>query len=331
LILLKDKNILVTGATGLVGSELTRRLSQLGYRVKALYHQTKATDLPNVIWSQCDILDVIGLEEIMQNVNIVFHCAALVSFDPSKAKTIHKLNVTGTANVVDAAVDANVETFIHVSSVAAIGSLNNGNISENEKWDPKAGHNAYAKSKRGAEFEVLRGQAEGMKVHIVNPTIILGNGDWDKGSSELFKKVYNGFPYYTEGVHGFVDVADVVSALIALMETDTKSGERYILNGANISYKKLFDLIAEKFGVAKPNKKVSKWQAAIIWRLAYLKAKLTNTHAMLTKETAHTAQAIITYDNHKILEALPDFQFQPIEQSIARICTEFRQKYQLKP
>ncbi|WP_191967898.1 NAD-dependent epimerase/dehydratase family protein [Rhizosphaericola mali] len=328
--MLKDKNILVTGATGLVGSELIRRLSQLGYRVNALFHQSKPIDLPNVTWNSCDILDVIELEDIMQNIDIVFHCAALVSFDPSKAKTIHQLNVTGTANVVNAAVDAHVKTFIHVSSVAAIGSLVDGNILENEKWDPKAGHNAYAKSKRAAEFEVLRGQAEGLKVHIVNPTIILGNGDWNKGSSELFKKVYNGFPYYTEGVHGFVDVADVVNVMISLMKTDTKSGERYILNGANISYKKLFDLIADKFGVARPNKKVSNWQAAIIWRLAYIKAKLTGTHAMLTKETAHTAQAIITYNNHKILEALPDFQFQPIEQSIERICGEFRQKYQLK-
>lgn len=320
---------MVTGATGLVGGELTRRLSQLGYQVKALYHQSKPIDLPNVTWCQCDILDVIELEDIMQNMDIVFHCAALVSFDPSKAKTIHQLNVIGTANVVNTAIDAQVTTFIHVSSVAAIGSLLNGNISENEKWDAKAGHNAYAKSKRAAEFEVLRGQAEGLKVHIVNPTIILGNGDWNKGSSEIFKKVYQGFPYYTEGVHGFVDVADVVTVMIALMETDTPSGERYILNGANISYKKLFDLIADNFGVAQPNKKVTKWQAAFIWRLVYLKAKLTGTHAMLTKETAHTAQAVITYNNLKILQALPDFQFQPMEQSITRICGEFRLKYQL--
>lgn len=328
--IVQDKKILVTGATGMVGSHLVNMLIQKGYSVNAIYRITHP-DIAGVDWIQADLLDVIALEEAMQNINVVFHCAAQVSFDPSNANSLYKNNVEGTANIVNASLDAGVQQFIYISSVAAIGGSEGQLITENAKWTSEEVHNDYAKTKHAAEMEVRRGELEGLDVYIVNPSIILGNGDWTKGSTELFKKVYNGFPYYTEGIHGFVDVLDVVLVMIHFMEKPNPDckGQRFILNGANISYKDLFDWMAKGFSVPQPHKKVTPLMAAIVWRLSYLKGKLTGKPSMLTKNSAKIAQSDIQYDNSKILAAIPDFHFQPTEQSILRICAELKEKYQL--
>lgn len=328
----QDNRILVTGATGMVGSHLAKILTQKGCTVRATY-RTQHPEIAGVEWIQADILDVLALEVAMESIDVVFHCAAMVSFDPSKSQALYKNNVEGTANMVNAALDANVQKFIYVSSVAAIGGGNGDLISETTTWQAKEEHNDYAKTKYAAEMEVRRGELEGLhEVYIVNPSIILGSGDWTTGSTELFKKVYEGFPYYTEGVHGFVDVADVVDVMVSFLEKNdvALSGQRFILNGANIAYKGLFDLIAEAFSVPKPFKKVTPLIASIVWRLSYLKGKITGKPSMLTKNSAKIAQSNIQYDNAKILSALPDFRFRPIDKSINRICQELKAKYVLR-
>lgn len=327
----KDKKILVTGATGMVGSHLAKELIKLGYQVRATYRQNHP-EIVGVEWMQADILDVVALEDAMQDIDIVFHCAAQVSFDPSNANSLYKNNVEGTANVVNAALDAKIEKFIYVSSVAAIGASADNIISENAPWQQNEIHNDYAKTKHAAEIELRRGELEGLSVYIVNPSIILGCGDWNGGSTELFKKIYQGFPYYTEGIHGFVDVQDVVSVMLSFLEEKNEqlNGQRFLLNGENVSYKYLFDLIADGFGVLKPHKKVSPLLAAIVWRLSYLKGKLTGKPSMLTKNSAKIAQSDIQYDNSKILAALPGFRFQSLEKTVHRICQELKTKYQLK-
>ncbi len=328
--IVQDKKILVTGATGMVGSHLVKMLTQKGYSVKATY-RTAHPEIAGVDWVQADLLDVIALEEALQNMEVVFHCAAQVSFDPSNANSLYKNNVEGTANIVNASLNAGIQQFIYVSSVAAIGGGEGERITEEAKWNPEEGHNDYSKTKHAAEMEVRRGELEGLDVYIVNPSIIVGNGDWGKGSTELFKKIYNGFPYYTDGIHGFVDVLDVVTVMVHFMENPGQNlkGQRFILNGSNISYKNLFDLIAKGFSVPKPSKKVTPLMAGIVWRLSYLKGKLTGKPSMLTRNSAKIAQSDIQYDNTKILNAIPSFHFQQIQQSITRICAELREKYRL--
>jgi len=274
-------------------------------------------------WIRGDILDTALLEDIMQGVKQVYHCAAVVSFNPSRRSELFKINVEGTANVVNAAVEAGVKKLVHVSSVSAMGRIrNNQVINESMYWTPETSNSNYGRSKYLAELEVWRGIAEGLEAVIVNPTIIFGAGDWLQSSSKIFKTVYDEFPWYTQGKSGFVDVRDVVRAMILLMEHDVKS-ERFILCSGNHSYRDVFNNIAKEFGKKPPRKKVTPFLASLVWRLEWLKSTLAKQEPLLTRETARTAQASVQFDNSKFLQHFPEFVYIPIEQSIADTCREF--------
>jgi dihydroflavonol-4-reductase len=322
--------ILVTGASGLVGSHLIKQLAAKGNVVKALYNSTQPNFVhQNIHWVKADILDVIALEEIMKNVTHVYHCAAAVSFNPKNKKQLHQTNIEGTTNIVNACIDANIKKLLFVSSVAALGRIREDvAITEEMKWSEETSNSEYGKTKYFAEMQVWRGMGEGLNTVIVNPTIILGAGDWNKGSSEIFKSAYDEFPWFTEGISGFVDVVDVVNAMIALMESDI-SGERFIVSGHNVQYKKIFALIAQAFNKKPPHKKVVSFIASIVWRLEALKGMITGKSPLLTKETARTAQAKVNFDNSKLLKALPNFQYSILEETITRVCKELKEKYQL--
>jgi len=321
--------ILVTGASGLLGTHLLQALTQQGKPVRALYHTTAPVAMPGVEWVQGNVLDILSLEDAMQGVQQVYHCAGMVSFSPKNKQQLFKVNVEGTANVVNAALDAGIDKLLFVSSVAALGRLKEGEIiTEEMHWEDIKGNSQYGKSKYLAEMEVWRGIGEGLNAVIVNPSIILGAGDWNKGSTEIFQTIYKEFPWYTEGVSGFVHVKDVVRAMIALMDSDI-SGERFILNSENITYKQLFDDIAQQFGKKPPRKKVTPFMAAIVWRIEAIKAKLTGKDPLLTKETAHTAQSVIRYSNSKLLQFLPQFHFTSVKESVQEICNELKKKHNL--
>jgi nucleoside-diphosphate-sugar epimerase len=322
--------ILVTGATGLVGSTLIQQLTAEGQAVKALYR----TEVPknyssNVEWCKADILDVVALEEAMQGVSQVYHCAAIVSFNPKDKAALHKTNVEGTANVVNACLNTSIEKLVYVSSVAALGRIREDKpIDETMNWTEETNNSEYGKSKYLAEMEVWRGIGEGLNAVMVNPTIILGSADWEKSSAKIFKTVYNEFPWYTEGTTGFVDVADVVQAMIQLMNSNI-SAQRFIVSGETTSYRKLFNQIADAFNKKHPAKKVTPFIAALVWRLEAIKGKLTGTEPLLTKETAITAQAKVSFDNSKLLKYLPQFSYTPLQDSIKRICNELKQMHNL--
>ncbi len=320
--------ILVTGASGLVGSHLIPLLLNSGGRVRALYHTGKPQLVhENIEWVQCDILDVIELEEVFEGIMQVYHCAAIVSFDPKEKQQLYQTNVEGTTNVVNACLDANITKLVYVSSVAALGRMKKQEpITEKMNWSKDDGSSVYAKTKYLAEMEVWRGIGEGLNAVIVNPTIILGNADWSKGSAGIFKSAFDEFAWYTEGTTGFVDVADVVDVMQQLMNSNI-TNQRFIVNGHNIGYRQLFTLIAKTFGKRPPYKKVTPFLAAVIWRIEALKGIFTGSKPLLTKETAHTAQAKIVYDNSKLLQQLPAFTYTPIEKTVERICGELRERY----
>ena len=323
--------ILVTGATGLVGSHLIQALLHKGERVRALYRSVipQIPDADKIDWVKGDILDVLSLEEAMLDVQQVYHCAAIVSFHPSQKKNLHHVNTEGTANVVNASLDAGISKMVFMSSVAALGRIREDvMIDETMNWTPETSNSEYGKSKYLAEMEVWRGIGEGLNAVIVNPVIILGAGDWNSGSTAIFKSAYDEFPWYTEGMSGFVDVQDVVKAMMALMESDITS-QRFVISGANLPYRSVFTMIAQAFGKKPPHKKVTAWMAAIVWRWEAIKSKFTRKSPLLTKETAKTARAKVRFNNEKLLHALPGFQYTAMEQSIERICRELKVKYRL--
>jgi dihydroflavonol-4-reductase len=323
--------ILVTGATGLVGQHLVKALIKQQQQVRAIYRSAipDFDGSEKIEWVKADILDILSLEPALEGITEVYHCAAVVSFHPSSRDILLQTNVEGTANMVNACLNANIRKLVFVSSIGALGRMRkNEVINETMYWTPEANNSEYGKSKYLAEMEVWRGIGEGLNAVIVNPVIILGAGDWDKGSAGLFKTAWNEFPWYTEGVTGFVDVADVVSIMTELMKSNI-SGQRFILSAEHISYRELFTSIAHCFGKKPPHKPVTPLLAALVWRMEAVKGMITGKQPLLTKETAHTAQAKVYFDNSKLLQYLPQFQYRPLQDSIQSICREYQQKYHL--
>jgi dihydroflavonol-4-reductase len=323
--------VLVTGASGLVGKHLIQALVQKGTPVTGLYRSAIPVfdDAEKANWIQADILDIVALEEAMQGMQQVYHCAAIVSFDSKNTKQLDKTNIEGTANVVNACLNQGIEKLLFVSSVAALGRIReNEAINETMNWTEETSNSAYGKSKYLAEMEVWRGIGEGLNAVIVNPVIILGSGDWLKGSSAIFKSAYDEFPWYTEGKSGFVDVVDVVKAMVLLMES-TINAQRFIISSDNIGYREIFTMIAHAFHKKPPHKKVTKLIAEIVWRIEAVKSWFTKKTPLLTKETANTARANVSFDNTKLLEQLPGFSYQPLSNSIERICNELKEMHQL--
>jgi dihydroflavonol-4-reductase len=319
--------VLVTGGAGLLGTELIKQLLVQGKQVRAIYNQTPlpSFDSNGLQQFQCNILDTTALEEAMQDVEQIYHCAAIVTFNPARKKELFKINVEGTTNVVNAALNTGIKKLVHVSSVAALGRLREGQmVTEDMNWTPESSNSNYGESKYLAELEVWRGIGEGLEAVMVNPVIILGAGDWNSGSSKIFKSVHDEFPWYTSGVSGFVDVRDVARSMIALMESSISS-ERFIISAENRTYKEIFSLIAKAFGKRQASKEVTPFIASVVWRLEALKSRFTGSEPLVTKETAVSALTKVYYDNSKLKKFLPDFSYYSIEETIAYTCAALQQ------
>lgn len=321
--------ILVTGGSGLVGAELIKQLLAKNKMVKAIFHRTPLAENlthPNLIVEQADILDVISLEEIMEDITEIYHCAGMVSFLPEDRERLYKINVEGTANLVNAALNAGVKKLVHVSSVAALGRIRkNQLVTEKMEWTKETSNSIYGHSKYLGEMEVWRGQAEGLNTVVVNPSIILGAGDWNDGSTKIFKSVYEEFPWYTTGITGFVDVRDLVTVMILLMESEI-SAEKFVVSAHNESYRNLFNLIADAFHKKRPAKEVTPFIAGIVYRQQAIKSWFTKEKPLITKETALTAMAKTNFSNEKLLAALPGFKFTGLSETVAHTCKVLQQK-----
>ncbi len=320
--------ILVTGGSGLLGAALIETLLSKGEKVKAIYNKTPLPSFnnDNLVQVQCDILDVLQLEEVMEGITQLYHCAGLVSFHKKDVEKLYKVNVEGTANIVDAAIGAGVKKMLHVSSVAALGRIRvNEVITEKVQWTPETSNSRYGESKYLGEMEVWRGVAEGLNAVIVNPTIILGPGNWNDGSTAIFKSAYDEFPWYTTGTTGFVDVRDVVNAMILLMNSGINE-EKFIVSGHNETYQNVFNGIADEFNKKRPHKKVTPFLASLVSMIEAIKSSFTGKAPLVTKETARTAMATANFDNSKLLQALPGFEYHPLAQTIEYSCRILQQK-----
>ena len=252
-----------------------------------------------------DVQDIPSLELAMQGCERVYHAAALVSFEAKDAQRMLDINVQGTANVVNVALSQKIEKLGYVSSIAALSRYeDNDEVTEENYWKPNPNNSNYAISKYLSEQEAWRGTQEGLPSVIINPSVILGPGDWSKGSSQMFQKVWEGLKYYTSGGTGYVDVVDVSKSLIELMESNVVN-ERFIVNGENLQFRTVFDWIAEDLGKPKANIKVTPLLKEIAWRLEGIRCFFTRKTPLITKETANHAMAKMAYSNKK----LSDFGF----------------------
>lgn len=327
--------IFVTGGAGLVGAALLKQLVQSNQGpVKALYRSNMPVTLTEeeknkIEWIKGDVLDTGLLDEVLQNCKQVYHSAAVVSFHKSRRENMYRINIEGTANIVNACLNNKVEKLVHVSSVAALGRIRNGEtVNENTKWSEETNNSHYGKTKYLSELEVWRGMSEGLNAAIVNPSIIIGEAPWETGSVAIFKKAWEEFPYYTTGSTGYVDAKDVAAAMIALMNSNI-TAQRFILCNEHRSFKDLFTLIAKYFNKKPPHKKPAGWMMDLIWRIEAVKSKLSGKEPLLTKETVKTSQATTVYDHSKIKKALPGFEFTPLNETVERTCNWLKDYYHL--
>ncbi len=324
--------ILVTGGTGLVGSHLLYDLCRSGKKLRAIKraesnianvkkvfsYYSKDTDalLKNIEWVDADLLDVYSLMEVLKGVEEIYHCAAMVSFESKHQAEMMRINIEGTANMVNASLDCGVKKFCHISSIATLGKAEHGALTTEETfWKSSPDNSNYSISKYGAEREVWRAAEEGLKVIIVNPSLIVGPGNWLQSSSNMFSKAFKGLKYFSSGATGFVDVRDVAALTIKLMESEI-SNQRYILNAENETYKYFFELIHDTFGKRKPGIKAGKLLSSFAWRAEALRCMITNTPPLITRETAKSAHRINNYSNEKIKGAFPEYRFISFQQSV---------------
>jgi nucleoside-diphosphate-sugar epimerase len=331
--------ILVTGGTGLVGTHLLYDLCRSGKQVRVLkragsnvgnvkkvfsyYTPDPATLLKNIEWRDASLLDVHSLIEAMEGVTEVYHCAAMVSFESAHQDEMMKTNIEGTANLVNAALEKGIRKFCHVSSISALGRAENGALTSEETfWKSSPDNSNYSISKYGAEREVWRGSEEGLNVVIVNPSLIVGPGNWEQSSPNMFSKGYKGIKFYSSGVNGFVDVRDVAALMIKLMESPL-SNQRFLINAENATFRHFFDLIHKGFNKAASTIKAGRFLSGFAWRADKFRSLLTGSAPLITRETARSAHRISRFSNEKILGVFPDYKFIPLEQSVSDTCRMF--------
>ncbi len=332
------KKVLVTGATGMLGSKLVFDLIQNGFEVRALYRSKKridsfvrnvayytanALEISNKVeWFKADVLNYPAIIDAMKGIDVVFHCAAMVSFYKPDNPLLFETNIQGTANVVNACIETGVKRLCHVSSVAALGKSSNGEvITEDTPWLPDKKNSGYSISKFESEMEVWRGVNEGLEAVVVNPSIILGPGEWDTGSSAFYSKIYKGLKFYTRGKTGFVDLRDVTSAMLLLCNDENwqkAQGNRYLLNAANLTYEKAFQLIARSVKVKPPGIHAGRFLMGFAWRAASVASLLSRHKPLITRQSVQSAASVSCFDGSKISREF-NFTYIPIEQTISEV------------
>ena len=318
--------ILVTGGTGLVGAHFLLHLVEQGKNVRAIYRTTTSIEktknvfslyqklhlFETIEWIEADILDIPSLEIAFQNIEFVYHCAALISFDPKDEDAIRKTNIEGTANIVNFCLAYNIKKMLFVSSIAALGDPTSAEtiISETTEWNPEKPHSDYAISKYGAEMEVWRGQQEGLDVLIINPGIILGPGFPEQGSGKLFSAVAKGLSFYTLGTTGFIAVTDVAEASVQLMNSNIKN-ERFTLIENNYSFQEILNCIADSIQMKRAQWHATPFLMNVFWRMDWFLSTFFFQKRKLSRASAKASYSKSNYDNSKIKGVL-NTNFKPI-------------------
>lgn len=325
--------VVVTGSTGLVGSFLIQKLTTAGEQVIALHRKKSIQQhlqAPTIQWVECDILDIDKLTESIPESATVIHCAAHVSFDPSKRDELFKVNVEGTANVVNVCLLKRAR-LIHISSVAALGRQKGlHELDESTQWIDGPLNSSYGESKHLAELEVFRGVEEGLRATMVCPSFILAPSDWDQSSSQLFKYIWQERLFYSGGFANYVDVRDVVEIIFRLhQQTELHQGERLIASAGFISYQELFVKIAEKLNKRAPRIKINDTFLHTIARLEEIRCFFTRSTPLVTRESVKSAGEKFIYSNKKSVSALK-MQYHTLEETLQFCCEHYLRTYSTK-
>lgn len=322
----------MTGATGMLGGELVRQLAGTGAIIRLVVRNAARLDsllkvLPDGVKTEiteCELVNPVQLKEAFAGIDIVFHCAARVSFQLADDSELVRTNTDITHHVVNACLDAQVERLVHVSSIAALGEPNEQGVIDASSYpDSVAGWNGYSLSKFYSENEVWRGIRYGLKATIVNPSIILGPGDWKgEGSAALFAALSSGIPFYVPGVNGYVDLRDVAGAMIALSIVSEAINKRFILNGANLSYKEFITLAAQSMGKRKPRWSMGEKGLNRTQKLSGWFARITRTKPLLTEGLVKAALGDNQYDGDAVKQVI-DFEYRPVGQTMQYLAAAY--------
>lgn len=331
--------ILVTGGTGLVGSHLiyqltlennviraTHRADSDIERVKLLfkfYSKDFNQLFKKIEWIEADLNNLSQLQDAFKDISFVYHCAAYISFDPSRYETLRRVNIRGTANIVNLCINNKIKKLCHVSSVATLG-YNIKEIDENNYWDGNKHKSAYAISKYGAEMEVWRGVQEGVKSVIINPGVIIGPGFSKSAFGTIIKMVTNKKRFHTCGKTGYVDVRDIANIMIRLMNSKIEN-ERYILVNKNLSYKKVIDMVSSNLGMKNKSTFVSKSKLKIALVFDLVSSKFFNKERKLSKALCKTLTRNFNYSSKKIKKNL-NFEFTSILETFEKSCQFYSQE-----
>lgn len=325
------KNVVVTGATGLLGAHISCKLFLAGYKVTCIHHRTDLSLFHAVckrfglkesafFWKQADILDVDSLIHAFEGMDMVVHCAALVSYKSKDDNILFETNVFGTRNCCNAALKCGIPDFVYASSIAALGkTTKTGYVDENTPWSESKNITEYSRSKYLSELEVWRASEEGLKVFIANPGVIIGAGNGFGSSNQIFRQVKRGLKFYPVGTSGFVDVNDVASAMIKIYENGL-SGKRFLLVAENLPYKTVLDLTAKEMKRKMPGIAIN----GFLLRLGLAAARFCELFRIpfpFPSQGIRSTSSVVYYKSANI-SLLPDFQYTPIEKSIAAAVAE---------
>ena len=328
---------LVTGATGLLGTHLMMELLSRGERVRALFRNSsnrrsvedvflfcKSNKFSEIEWMEGDVLDIDSLEQAMQGCTHVFHCAAIVSYHPSERDEMYRVNTEGTANVINIALHLGNVKVGFISSIAAIGKAkNNDDVDEESEWVENDLNTHYAITKQLSEMEFWRGIHEGLEGVAFNCGFIIGPGSFERSSPSLFRKLHEGMRFYPPGGTGFIAVTDAARCIADLTLGPT-SRERYILVTENLSMKEIFQLVAQALEVRVPSQEAKPWILQLARIAEWVKAKVTERKALVTRETVKNASLRFYYDSSKMQRAT-NLQSTPIWEAIKQTAAYFRQ------
>ncbi len=319
--------ILVTGATGFLGSFICRKLLDEKIDFIALKRSNSSfsllEDVKNQInWHEGDITNIDSLEPVLEKVDAVIHAAAVVSFHNSDFDLMSHVNVEGTKLLVDSCLKLNIKKLYFISSVAALGrDKSSAEVDETNKWQDSKYNTHYGESKYLAELEVWRGHVEGLDAVILNPSVILGPGDWNNSSSSIFKYVWDEKPFYTEGYINYVDVRDVTDILFKLLKSQI-SGERFIVNAGKVTFKEMLNKIALRFNKKQPHIKATGLMIRLGLLIAWMKYILTGKKPIITRETARVGKTQIYFNNTKVVNKL-NLTFVPLDETLDWACGHY--------
>ena len=323
--------ILVTGANGLLGSHIIKHLllNEEKFDIIALVRENSDLSLlkpylPKITISTCSLFDICELEKLINTVDYIIHCAALVTFEAGNFNLLRKTNVEGTANLVNVALSANIKKIVHISSVAALSKGKEIECyDESAKWNHTAENSDYAISKYQSEQEVWRAMQEGLNATILNPPLILGSGNFQKTSLQIIDKIYSSRGFYPSGGNGFVDVHDVAQIAIKSL-SEEYNGQRFIVSGINLSYKELYEKIFKN-----PQSKHNYQIRPLPKPLSYMLTLFTKYFEMVTRKTFLLGHQSIVglsnypkYDNSKSIKSF-NFTYTPIQNTLSSMLEDY--------